>query len=189
MTIGELITGVNIVLGSMPVSSCDRFDMDGDKQVTIADLIAAVNSANQPELLDPQQSLLYTNFIYNDPAVLHFDPPKAMGGSHSVAAERSLTYCALYDNGFTDPARVKKKSTSPPTPLGIPLGGPCRTPSGCTQGLVGELCTGSTQAELNASCDSPDDPGAGVCDACVLTGGVTTEDEMFLLLGWYYVSK
>jgi hypothetical protein len=27
----------------------------------------------------------------------------------------------------------------------------------------------------------------GVCDACTVTGGVTTEDEMFILLGNYYV--
>ena len=26
---------------------------------------------------------------------------------------RTLTYCALYDNGVTDPAEVKRRSTSP----------------------------------------------------------------------------
>ena len=29
--------------------------------------------------------------------------------------------------------------------------------------------------------------GDGLCDACTLFGGVTTEDEMFLLLGNYFV--
>jgi hypothetical protein len=29
--------------------------------------------------------------------------------------------------------------------------------------------------------------GDGECDACTLKGGVTTEDEMFLKMGQYYV--
>jgi hypothetical protein len=44
-------------------------------------------------------------------------------------------------------------------------------------------------AERNASRDPA--PGAGdrLCDAGVLTGGVTTEDEMFLLLGAFFVDQ
>ncbi len=30
---------------------------------------------------DPQQALLYTNFVYNDPVVLRFDPPLLIDGS------------------------------------------------------------------------------------------------------------
>ena len=41
-----------------------------------------------------------------------------MGATYSTPAERSLTFCTLYDNGYTDPATVKRKSTSPPTPFG-----------------------------------------------------------------------
>jgi len=189
VTIDELIKGVNIVLGSAPVDDCKRFDMNDDRQVTIADLVAAVASASQPALRDAQESLLYTNFIYNDPLVLDFEPPKAMGGKSSLPEERSLTYCALYDNGFSDPTDVKMKSTSPPPPLGIPLGGPCQTASGCTAGRPGADCTGTTDAERNASCDSTDGAGDGICDACVLKGGVTTQDEMFLLLGSFFVKK
>jgi hypothetical protein len=29
----------------------------------------------------------------------------------------------------------------------------------------------------------------GMCDACPLLGGVTTDDEMFLPLGSYYVAE
>ena len=36
-------------------------------------------------------------------------------------------------------------------------------------------------------CDSSPGAGDGVCDACPVVGGVTTEDEMFLLLGNYYL--
>jgi hypothetical protein len=189
ISIDELVRGVAIVLGSADVKDCPRFDMDGDKRVTIADLIAAVASASQPPLRDPQASLLYTNFIYNDPVVLDFNPPMQMGGKNSLADERSITYCALYDNGYSDPTKVKKKSTSPPTPLAIPLGGPCKVATGCTAGNVGAPCSGDTDAARNASCDSSDGSGDGVCDACTLTGGVTTEDEMFLLLGSFFVHK
>jgi len=43
---------------------------------------------------------------------------------------------------------------------------------------AGDLCNGN-----NAACES------GECDACPVLGGVTTEDEMFILLGRYYVSS
>ncbi len=45
VTINELITGVNIALGSQPVSTCPAFDPNGDGEVTINELIAGVNNA------------------------------------------------------------------------------------------------------------------------------------------------
>jgi FG-GAP-like repeat len=45
VSINELITGVNIVLGSTPVASCPAFDAKGDGTVTITELITAVNNA------------------------------------------------------------------------------------------------------------------------------------------------
>ena len=56
-------------------------------------------------------------------------------------------------------------------------------------GKVGAPCSGNDDAERNASCDSTAGAGDGVCDACILIGGVTTEDEMFLLLGSFFVKK
>jgi hypothetical protein len=131
---------VNIVLGAASIEECPRLDLNGTGTVGIANLIGAVASASQPALRDAQESLLYTNFIYNDPLVLPFVPPKQMGGAHALDEERSITYCALYDNGFDDPATVKKQSTSPPPPLG----GPCQAPSGCTAGRVTQTCSGRT---------------------------------------------
>jgi hypothetical protein len=106
-----------------------------------------------------------------------------------VPEERAVTYCALYDNGYADPALVKMKSTSPPTPIGIPglLGGPCATPTACTAGLRGSPCSGATPQQRNAACDTSPGAGDGVCDACPLRGGVTTEDEMCILMGSFYV--
>lgn len=189
VTIDELILGVGIVLGQSAIAECPRLDVDDTGTVGIANIVGAVASALQPAMRDAQESLLYTNFIYNDPLILPIDPPMPMGGVHSQDEERALTYCALYDNGFTDPSEVKLQSTSPRPPLGLPLGGPCARPTGCTAGNIGATCSGNTPAARNSSCDSAAGAGAGdgVCDGCTLLGGVTTEDEMFLLLGNFYV--
>jgi hypothetical protein len=192
ISIDELLRGVNIVLGTATVDECPRFDMDEDGVVAITDLIAAVASAFESAMRDPDESLLYTNRIYNDPIVLTFDPPKLLGGESSVRAERSLTYCAVYDNVLPpNEDKVKRQSTSPPTPFGVPdlFGGPCVTPTGCVTGKVGSPCSGETPEARNASCDTEGNPGSGLCDACVLKGGVTTEDEMFLLSGSFFVEQ
>jgi len=45
VAINELITGVNIALGSSPLSSCTAFDQNGDGMVGINELISGVNNA------------------------------------------------------------------------------------------------------------------------------------------------
>lgn len=47
VTVEELVRGVNIALGSQPVSSCTAFDRNTNDLVTIDELIAGVNSALQ----------------------------------------------------------------------------------------------------------------------------------------------
>jgi cysteine-rich repeat protein len=133
-----------------------------------------------PDDRDPMASLIYTNFLFNDPVQLRFDPPLLFSGDQ---ADRTLTYCALYDNGFTDPTTVKRQSTSPPTPFGTST---CQSPTHCVTGKACTPCNGTTAEQRNRSCDSSPGAGDGLCDACTLTGGVTTEDEMFLLLGSFY---
>jgi len=141
-----------------------------------ADGVDCVNEAGG----DPMERLLYTNVLYNDPVQLRFKPPLAFNGS---VAENVLTYCALYDNGFADPRTMKRQSTSPLTPWGTST---CPTPTTCYAGRVCAPCSGATAEERNRSCDSSAGAGDGLCDGCTLYGGVTTEDEMFLLLGTFY---
>ncbi len=45
------------------------------------------------------------------------------------------------------------------------------------------LCNGN-----NAACDSSAGAGDGDCDACPLTGGFRTQDEMFILFGNYWAT-
>ncbi len=114
---------------------------------------------------------------YNDPIVYRYATPLALDGADPVS--RTFKYCSIYDNGATDPSTVKRRSTSPPAIFG----GKCSLATvACLNGpRAGQLCNGN-----DAACDSRPGGGDGVCDACPLTGGVTTEDEMFILLGSFY---
>ena len=185
VTIDEMLVGVKIALNQESMSACQRFDGNGDGRVGIDELVAAVDAAVNPTLRDPQESLIYTSLSYSDPAVARLDPPLRLGGPLSTDTERTLSYCGLYENGVIDPNEVKRKSTSPLPTAGFP-GGPCRTPSGCTGGRVGEACSGVGAAQRDASCDSTPGAGDGDCDACPVLFGTTTEDEMFIILGAFF---
>jgi len=130
-------------------------------------------------ILDPADEQIYINYTYDDPLTKVFDPPLAFDSPST--AGRTLTYCATYNNGVApdgspDPSSVRKRSVTPQNAaLCYPLG--------CTEGQIGAPCNGPTD---HASCDSSPGAGDGLCDACTITAGVSTEDEMFVLLGSYY---
>jgi hypothetical protein len=171
VSVDELIQAINISLGLEPRFQCVRADPDADNRVTVSELVLAVQSNLNPAYRDPDDSLLYTSLVYNDPSVTTFDPPIDFPNNRSSRDARALTYCSLYDNGFSDARDVKTRSASPNF---------CAAHA-CTEGKVGSFCAS------DASCDSSSGAGDGKCDACTLDGGVTTEDEMFILLGSYYV--
>ncbi len=126
--------------------------------------------------------LIYFSTEYTDPVQLIYAPPVLYDSPN--ANDRTFLYCSLYDNGSTvSSPTVKRQSTSPVAPgnLGPFIsGGPCPDSTvACLGGSnAGALCGGN-----NAVCDS------GVCDACPVVGGVTTEDEMFIFIGGYYVPE
>ena len=129
---------------------------------------------------DPQHGdqLLYENFIYNDPPDKTFDPPLVFN-----AGDR-LHYCALYNNGVTsdgspDPTLVTRASHVPPN---APSFSHC-TPEKCVAGKMNPPASCTTDQD----CDTG--PGAhdGICDACEIVGGESTENEMFILIGNYFV--
>ncbi len=45
VAVNELITGVGIALGSLPLGACANLDVDGDQNVTVNELVAAVQHA------------------------------------------------------------------------------------------------------------------------------------------------
>ncbi len=128
---------------------------------------------------DPQGNEIYRSFVYNDPVVKLYDPPLEFDSP--IEAERRITYCAIYNNGVApdgtpDPSTVRKRSVTPSN------AGLCN-PVACTDGRVGEPCGG---IDSHADCDSVPGAGDGVCDACAITRGVSTQDEMFVLTGRTY---
>jgi outer membrane protein assembly factor BamB len=135
---------------------------------------------------------MYFSTEYADPVQLQIDPP--ILHSDADVESRSYLYCSVYDNGdeLDNAGRqlypVKQQSTSPEPPLvfNLPLGpgGPCPNAHvECLDGpKKGELCGGD-----DSFCDSSLGAGDGLCDACPVRGGVTTEDEMLILLGDYYI--
>jgi hypothetical protein len=185
VSVDELVLSTSIGLGKTTRDACPRSDGDGDGKTSIDEIVGAVAAAiNGLQQRDPDEALLYTNVIYNDPLVVRYEPPMVLTPSRVFPEERTLTYCALYDNGFTDPDTVKRRSTSPDSSL--PIGGSC-APTACATGRITEACLGASQQARDASCDSTPGAGDGSCDACTLAGGVTTEDEMFLIMGAYYL--
>jgi cysteine-rich repeat protein len=131
--------------------------------------------------------LLYYSSVYNDPVQLAVEPP--VHYTDPGAVDRRFLFCGLFDNGSTDSSpSVKRQSTSPPSPF--LLGGPCADAvKACISpnpAKRGQLC--GLEVDPDRFCDST--PGAinGLCDACPLAGGFTTEDEMFILLGNFFVT-
>ncbi len=133
------------------------------------------STGTDPDCLPGQTGdIFYESHTYSDPVELRYDPPWNLSGSVS---ERTVKYCALYDNGMNDPSTVKRRSTSPmPYPTFLP-GGPCAPEDTyCIGGPnQGQLCQNS-----DGNC-----PG-GECDACPSRGGVRTDDEMFVPILYYY---
>jgi hypothetical protein len=129
--------------------------------------------------LPPQSDADYENLLYDDPLYTYYDPPA--GYSSAAAADRTFKACAVYDNGADNPFQVKRESTKPNTPVcGFPL-------ASCGCAADKRVCLGGNNQ--GTACDGDDAVcgEGGACDACPLLGGVTTDDEMFIPLGSYYI--
>src|SRR4029453_16577713 len=140
-----------------------------------------------------QDQPLFFSATYSDPKNLDLDPPMALDSPND--ADRTFLYCAVYDNGATPSSPdVKQASYSPqpPDPFGLGdslfrhvPGGPCTETLSCSNDgpMKGHACADDKWLAVHEACDSSPGAGDGNCDACPVHGGVTTEDEMFILLG------
>jgi hypothetical protein len=125
----------------------------------------------------PDGTLIYENFSYSDPVDQDYDPPMVFDSDDP--AERTIHYCATFNNGVRedgtpDTRLVTRASTMPDRTSCLPIA--------CAEGRVGEPCRGVDDA---AACDSVPGAGDGSCDACPITAGATTENEMFVLTGFF----
>ena len=117
--------------------------------------------------------LVYNSTDYSDPEQVVFDPPVHYSGNTN---NRRFRFCSLYDNGSAPGSPPIKQASNP-------------VGSGCSVGSRQCLGGATPGADCNGNdsvCDSFPGAGDGVCDACPVTGGFTTEDEMFIMLGLYY---
>jgi hypothetical protein len=135
----------------------------------------------------PDGTMIYENFSYSDPVQASYDPPLEFDSPDP--AERTLRYCGTYNNGVAadgspDPTAVTRLSRLRQTAGANQPGGTC-TPVACVSGRIGAACQGEDD---DASCDSSPGAGDGDCDACRITGGESTENEMFNLFGLYYIA-
>ncbi len=133
----------------------------------------------------PDGRRLYESTIYNDPVDLQIDPPLEFDSPDP--AQRTLHYCSLYNNGVAEDGspdvELVTRASRVPTSAQQTLGR-CR-PTACVAGKIGSACGGSSD---DAACDSSPGAGDGDCDACRITGGESTENEMFILLGQYFMA-
>jgi hypothetical protein len=132
-------------------------------------------------ITDPSGVTIYENLLYSDPLYKEYDPGIVFDGASD--ASRTLHACATYNNGLDeagalDPETVTRYSRLPDRTLCEPVA--------CVSGKLGAPCSGTDD---HASCDST--PGArdGSCDACPITPGPTTEDEMFVIMPWYILPE
>lgn len=131
----------------------------------------------EPPSRDPD----YLSRLYDDPVYTYYDPPNDY--SSAAQADRTFLACAVYDNGADDPLEVKRDSNKPNTPA-------CNFPfaqCGCDPG--DRVCFGGDNPGEPCGGDDAVCGEGGICDACPLLGGVTTDDEMFIPLGSYYVAE
>jgi hypothetical protein len=132
-------------------------------------------------------NIFYESTDYSDALQLVFDPEWEFDSG--TAADRTLKFCALYDNGDTDPATVKRRSTSPCPVNGCGLipGGPCGSTNMFPKDPTNTTIYCLDGPDQGQQCTDDSDCPNSICDACRLKGGVTTMDEMFIALGTYYV--
>ena len=126
----------------------------------------------------PDGSQIYESLTYSDPVDQEYDPPLAFDAPDPGA--RTLRYCATYNNGVKDDGSPDTSTVTRASRM--PDRAKCN-PVACTAGKVGGACSGAND---DATCDSAPGTGDGECDACPITAGVTTENEMFILTVNYY---
>jgi hypothetical protein len=117
---------------------------------------------------------IYESFDYNDPEYRHYEP--WLDFASPDAAARTLEFCATYNNGLTKDDKPDLELVTRASKM--PDRASC-TPVACVAGKVKAAC------QTDRDCDTTVGANDGDCDACPITAGQTTENEMFVLMPWY----
>lgn len=135
----------------------------------------------------PSGEHIYDSYVYDDPLQKYFDPPLEFDSDDP--AERTITFCALFNNGLDEDGNPDGESVTRASriPYGVRLRGSdtvvglCEPLRCVNPGMYDVDCDDGIQNQAgdDAACDSSPGAGDGVCDACPIVGGVTTENEMF----------
>ncbi|MFZ1865259.1 MAG: hypothetical protein WAU39_13625 [Polyangiales bacterium] len=143
----------------------------------------------------PDKEPDYVSFDYADPLYQRFAGDAIPSFGSPNPEDRTFVYCAFWDNGESDPQTVRRNSIKPDAetcdfiaafaPIASTAGGVDIFTCGCEPDQ--RSCFGGPSEGMPCNGDDSVCGEGGTCDACPLGGGVTTEEEMFILLGSYYV--
>lgn len=133
-----------------------------------------------PNCFVPNVSPLYESRLYDDPENMYFEPAMASLDQEDDAS-RTFKACAVFDNGADNPMQVKRNSKA----FNIATCDEAFAQCGCEP--EDRYCLGGPNQGTRCNGDDGVCGEGGVCDACPLLGGSTTDDEMFLPFGMYYI--
>jgi hypothetical protein len=135
------------------------------------------------------------SFDYADPLYQRFSGDEIMAFDSPDPADRTFTYCAYWENGASNPEEVRRESRKPDAETCdfLDTFAPIAASRGFSFATCGcepeeRACFGGPNEGMLCNGDDEVCGEGGTCDACPLGGGVTTEEEMFILLGSYYVA-
>ncbi|MBW2377236.1 MAG: hypothetical protein JRF55_14840, partial [Deltaproteobacteria bacterium] len=136
--------------------------------------------AEDVDCFPPSEDPMYLSRHYNDAVHMEFDPPLADLDDEDETT-RTFKACAVFDNGADDPLEVKRNSRS------LAQHNCEESFARCGCEIAERACVGGPNQGM--LCDGEDSlcSDGGLCDACPLVGGTTTESEMFVPFGNYYV--
>ncbi|MDX2168386.1 MAG: hypothetical protein SF182_15030 [Deltaproteobacteria bacterium] len=179
VTINDLILGVNIALGSAPVSACEAF-ANNQGEVTIAQLIQGVNNAlgGCPEPVATPTATATATDTVAPPTATHTDTPlpptitatRTQSPSRTATETRTATVTRTITDTPTETATVSATPTATgPTPT--PTSGiSCTENDDCPLGnvCVDDVCLAATPTET-----PPVSPTASATPTATSTGAAS----------------
>ena len=149
---------------------------------------------NDPNCVPPDREPDYVSFDYADPLYQRFRGEQIMGFDSANPADRTFRYCSVWDNGESNPAEVRRNSVRPEAEtcdfvaeISVLANAANIELFGCGCPEEERSCFGGPNEGMACNGDDSVCGEGGVCDACPAGPGVTTEEEMFLVLGSYFV--